>query len=144
VERDSAGLPKKVFVSLSLDDISANASQDIVGDRIVGFAAGAPTWAFKSKSAKAGDEERSDGGEEDDEEDDNDEGQETCRRPRATMDDVKAAQATHCGGMMMTTLDEKHAWVLDIKPAHEGDAARAAKLVRAGQSDGGHMSTQHY
>jgi hypothetical protein len=26
VERDSAGLPKKVFVSLSLDDISANAS----------------------------------------------------------------------------------------------------------------------
>ncbi len=135
MQRDAAGLPETTFVALSLDDISANASQDIVGDRIVGFAAGAPTWAFKSKSAKASDGERSDDGEDDQEEDNNDDQPDSSRRPRATMADVKAAQATHCGGMLLTALDEKHTWVLDIKPAHEGDAARAAKLVRAGQCD---------
>lgn len=98
-----------------MDDISANASQDLVGDRIVGFAAGAPTWAFKSKSTKTGDDEHSDAGEDEEEDADSDREQDPQRGPRATMADVKAAQATHCGGMMLTSLDEEHSWVLDIK-----------------------------
>jgi hypothetical protein len=127
VSRVAKGLGPKTYVSLSLDDVSSQGSQDVVGERIVGFAAGAPTWAFKSKSSKPDAADDTDG---DDDDSDEEPGKE--RGPHATMADVKDAQATHCGGMMLTSLDEEHKWVLDIKPAHEGDAARAAKLVQWG------------
>ena len=50
--------------------------------------------------------------------------------PSATMEDVKAARATHLSGMMMTSVTEDFHAVLDTRPVHEKDVARSAKLVR--------------
>ena len=69
-----------------------------------------------------------DGGGEEDEEQESRDREETG--PSATMEDVKAARATHLSGMMMTSVTEDFHAVLDTRPVHEKDVARSAKLVR--------------